>query len=430
MSTINVDELIRLDAGCVHASIYTDPEIFREEMRRIFYTTWVFIGHESEIPKAGSFKTTYVAGLPLILTRSDDGAINVLVNRCVHRGATVCQLERGEAKAFRCEYHAWTYNTAGDLIGVSRPEGYSDAERAQFPPGLARAPRVESCAGMIFASFSETGISLAEHLGPAATYLENWAALSPTGSVDVSGGVWKTSYRGNWKIQVEGSNDGYHPDFLHRVVSVINKRNSAANAASFVLSQNRTCDFGHGHSLMEHPPATASFRHETPEYFEQLVARLGRERAEAVIAKTFRLLVFPNLTISTEQIRVVRPISVDLTEVYQYHVRVPGAPDDVNASRIRKHADFAGPAGNGSPDDFETFERIQEGLSSIAWDGALPWVWFNRGLDTETRGADGERVGPTTGEIQQRAIYYEWKRLMSGAAPQPARVPVGAGKAG
>ncbi len=415
MATIDVDELIQLDEGRVHASIYTDPDIFREEMRRIFYTTWVFIGHESEIPQPGSFKTTYIASLPLIVTRTDDGAIHVLVNRCVHRGATVCQLERGEAKSFRCEYHAWTYNNGGDLIGISRPDGYSDAERARFPSGLARAPRVASCAGMVFASFSETGISLEEYLGPAAAYLESWAALSPTGAIDVSGGVWKTSYRGNWKIQVEGSNDGYHPDFLHRIVSLVNQRNSAANAAPFVLSQNRTADFGHGHSLMEHPQATASFRHETPEYFEQLAERLGRERAEDVISKTFRMLLFPNLTISTEQIRVVRPIAVDQTEVYQYHVRVPGAPDDVNVSRVRKHVDFAGPAGNGSPDDFEIFERIQEGLTSIAWDGALPWVWFNRGLDTETRGRDGERTGPTSGEVQQRAIYYEWKRLMANA---------------
>jgi phenylpropionate dioxygenase-like ring-hydroxylating dioxygenase large terminal subunit len=426
----DLDDLIQLDRGRVHASIYTDPEIFREEMQRIFFTTWVFIGHESEIPRPGSFKTTYIGNVPLILTRTDDGAFHVLVNRCVHRGATVCQLERGEAKAFRCEYHAWTYNTAGDLIGISRPDGYSENERAQLPGGLARAPRVASCAGMIFASFSETGISLAEHLGPAARYLENWAALSPSGTVDVSGGTWKTSYRGNWKIQVEGSNEGYHPDFLHRIAGLVNERNAAANATSFTLSKNHALDLGHGHNLMEHPPATASFRHETADYLAQLEARLGKARAEEVIAKTFRLLVFPNLTISTEQIRVVRPIAVDQTEVYQYHVRVPGAPDDVNLSRVRKHVDFAGPAGNGSPDDFETFERIQEGLGSMQWAGALPWIWFNRGLESEGRRDDGVRTGATSGEVQQRAIYYEWKRLMAGSPNAPAPGALVAGLVG
>jgi phenylpropionate dioxygenase-like ring-hydroxylating dioxygenase large terminal subunit len=422
VSSYLIDDLIQLEAGRVHASIYTDPEIFRDEMARIFFSTWVFIGHESEIPQPGSFKTTYIGQVPLILTRSDDGAVHVLVNRCVHRGATVCQLERGTAKAFRCEYHAWTYNVAGDLIGISRPEGYSEAERAQFPTALARAPRVDSCAGMIFASFSATGASLREHLGPAARHLENWAALSPTGSIEVAGGVWKTSYRGNWKIQVEGSNEGYHPDFLHRVVEQVNKRNSAAAATPFVLSQNQALDLGHGHSLMEHPPANASFRHETNEYVRQLEARLGPERTQEVLAKTFRLLVFPNLTISTEQIRVVRPLAVDQTEVYQYHVRVPGAPDAVNVSRVRKHVDFAGPAGNGSPDDFEMFERIQEGFNSLQWPGALPWVWFNRGMSTEGRGEDGIRIGPTAGEVQQRSIYYEWKRLMGQTAPAPALI--------
>jgi phenylpropionate dioxygenase-like ring-hydroxylating dioxygenase large terminal subunit len=278
---------------------------------------------------------------------------------------------------------------------------------------------------MVFASFSATGISLADYLGPAAAYLEDWAALSPTGAIDVSGGIWKTSYRGNWKIQVEGSNDGYHPDYLHRIVGLVNQRNSASNASSFILSQNRTLGFEHGHSLMEHPQATASFRHETAAYVDRLAARIGRERAEAVISKTFRMLLFPILTISTEQIRVVGPIAVDMTEVYQYHVAVPGAPPDVNVSRVRKHVDFAGPSGNGSPDDFEVFERIQEGLSSIEWDGSLPWVWFNRGLEAEGRGAAGERIGTTSGEVQQRAIYYEWKRLMSSTQPAPALVPIG-----
>src|SRR6266542_1498482 len=85
--------LIKEDA--VHRRVYTDPEIFAEEMRRIFGRTWVFIGHESEIPNAGDFKTDEIAGQPIIMVRDVDGGVRVLFNRCMHRGAVVCELVSG-----------------------------------------------------------------------------------------------------------------------------------------------------------------------------------------------------------------------------------------------------------------------------------------------------------------------------------------------
>ena len=256
---MDIDELVQPDRGRVHAQIYTDPEIFREEMRRIFFVTWVYVGHESEIPDPGSYKTTYIGSVPLILTRDEAGNIHVLVNRCVHRGATVCQQEHGNASHFRCEYHAWTYNTRGELIGVSRPDGYSAEELAAFPAGLAKAPRVETCAGLIFANFGADGPSLGAHLGNAKAYLEDWAALSPTGSLDVSGGVWRHTYRGNWKLQLEGSNEGYHPDFLHRIVGLMAARNNGTSrGGGFAASHAAGIDLGNGHSLMEHPPSVGA----------------------------------------------------------------------------------------------------------------------------------------------------------------------------
>jgi fatty-acyl-CoA synthase len=32
----------------IHASLYTDPRIFEDEMERIFYRGFIFIGHDSE----------------------------------------------------------------------------------------------------------------------------------------------------------------------------------------------------------------------------------------------------------------------------------------------------------------------------------------------------------------------------------------------
>jgi phenylpropionate dioxygenase-like ring-hydroxylating dioxygenase large terminal subunit len=408
-----LDDLVQLDQGRIHASLYTDPQIFDEEMRRIFFATWVFVAHESELPKPGSFATTYVGRVPLIVARDDAGAVHVLVNRCVHRGATVCQLERGEATHFRCEYHAWTYDLRGALIGISRPEGYAPDERAELPAGLAQAPRVESFAGLIFAKFATGGPSLHEHLGLTRPYLEDWAALAPDG-LDVGGGLWKTSYRGNWKLQLEGSNEGYHPDFLHRIGRLANERNGVARFEGFAASEAAGIDLGGGHSLMEYPSSNATPQSALP-WVERLAARIGRERAERIVRNPWRMQLFPNLALAPDQIRVIRPVTPELTEVRQYHITTTGAPESINRARIRKHREFGGPAGYGNPDDIEIFERIQEGCRSLQWPGALPWVYFNRGLTAERRGANGERIGHTASEVQQRAIYHEWKRLMSGA---------------
>ena len=42
----------------IHNSLYTDPRVFEDELERIFYRGWVFIGHESELPQSGG-RTTH-----------------------------------------------------------------------------------------------------------------------------------------------------------------------------------------------------------------------------------------------------------------------------------------------------------------------------------------------------------------------------------
>jgi len=73
-----------------HIQLYSDPQIFELELERIFYSTWVYIAHDSEIPEVGDFKTTFIGRVPVVLTRDEDRKINLFINRCAHRGATVC----------------------------------------------------------------------------------------------------------------------------------------------------------------------------------------------------------------------------------------------------------------------------------------------------------------------------------------------------
>src|SRR5438477_12757976 len=92
------DELVREDR--VHRSVYTDSAIFDEEMVKIFGCTWVYLAHESEIPAPGDFKTGRVGTRPVIVTRDERGRLHAVLNRCRHRGATVCRVEGGSALSF------------------------------------------------------------------------------------------------------------------------------------------------------------------------------------------------------------------------------------------------------------------------------------------------------------------------------------------
>ena len=125
-------------------------------MERIFGRTWVYLGHDCEISQDGDYKTTTIGTHPVIVARLADGSVTALLNRCRHRGATVCQHEVGNSRFFRCAYHAWTYANDGKLIGVPMPAGYGPSFKRE-EHGLATVPRIASHRGFIFGSMVPDG---------------------------------------------------------------------------------------------------------------------------------------------------------------------------------------------------------------------------------------------------------------------------------
>lgn len=419
LSDERIDELVDYERGRVHASIYSDPEVFDTEMDRIFRQNWVYLGHESEIAQPGDYKTTYIGQVPVILSRTEDGAIHVLINRCIHRGTTVCQWESGNSSFFKCEYHGWTYQNNGDLVGVTQRSGYAPAEFEGIAGRLDRVAVVDSYRGLIFGSMSAEVLPLQSFLGVTKRYIDDWMDASPTGEVVVTGGVWKHTYDANWKIGLEGSDERYHVDQLHKVARVLVER-STGKPFRFQppnLSWLQTIDAGHGHGISEinSDQMPRPWRDTNPpEYVAALLERLGQQRTAEVLGRWARWHTFPNVAFTTDNIRVIRPISPNRTEVYQYHVsfpEVPGVTERINEQRVKEHQRFYGPAGYIGPEDHEMFSRMQEGYRALGG-GLNPWVWFNRGATTSHRGPDGELIGLDQTELSQRSIYGGWVERM------------------
>jgi hypothetical protein len=177
-----------------------------------------------------------------------------------------------------------------------------------------------------------------------------------------------------------------------------------------------TRDFGHGHVMLDYRECNRkapilSVAPGASEYKDTMVARYGADRAAEIISSSgTHLLVFPNLVMIGVQLRVVRPISADETEVYLYPTLLKGVAPELNQWRLRGHESFFGPAGFGAPDDLEMFERLQTGLKN----DLDPWLILARGMNREHRDPDGTRVGHVTDEVTQRGIFREWKRVMTG----------------
>ncbi|MBV1876168.1 MAG: aromatic ring-hydroxylating dioxygenase subunit alpha [Pseudomonadales bacterium] len=416
---INYADLVRSDA--VHGSVYTNPDIYLDELDRIYRQTWIYIAHESEVPNVGDFKRASLGNQPVILVRDKTGKVQVLFNRCRHRAATVCQDSCGNASKFRCEYHGWVYDLDGKLTGIPYEDGYERIDKSQF--SLTRPVQVDSYRGFVFAIMAEPVETLAESLGePTMRQIDYFCDLSPEGEILVQAGAAKLAYQGSWKLQMENSIDGYHANFTHQSYFKMITRLSGRRPDTFDRdSAVATRDLGCGNTFVDYRPHNIAPGRSEPrlsalkrttwgkKYYADMVAAHGLERAEDVIVTAgTHMSVFPNLVVLGQQVRTIRPIAHDKTEVDLAPTLLKGVPDELNTQRIRQFESFYSPHGGGIHDDIEMFNRVQQGVACTM----EPWLIFQRGLHREQISAEGLRSGHVSDEVPQRAMWQHWLKLM------------------
>jgi phenylpropionate dioxygenase-like ring-hydroxylating dioxygenase large terminal subunit len=406
-----------IHADRVHGSLYTDPAIYQEELRKIWYRTWVYVGHESEIPKANDFVMKSIGPEPVIMTRDKSGKVHLLHNRCPHRGNRVCMTEQGNARSFTCPYHGWTFANDGVLKGYPFPSGYEGVDRGEL--GLGRVPRVESYRGFVFGSLAAEGPSLAEHLGAARRAIDALCDTSPEGEVEITAGFLKHKARANWKFLIENETDGYHPSFVH--ASIFEVAQSGIGSLYSAESTAVSRDFGNGHTENDLRPEFrkrdeplswfGTTADKLPDYVAKMNAAYGEEKARKImIDGTPHIMIFPNLFIAEIQIFVIQPLAVDETVQHVTALQFKGAPD-LNRRMRQQTMGSVGPAGFLLADDAEMYERTQMGVKMKNPE----WLYLGRGKHRERRDEDGFLIGDNTDEVPTRGIWRHYKSLMEAA---------------
>jgi phenylpropionate dioxygenase-like ring-hydroxylating dioxygenase large terminal subunit len=379
--------------------IFTDPDLFRLEMDAVFTgPVWVLVGHESEIPRPGDYKTFSIGTIPVIVVRGRDGRVSVLVNACAHRGTRLVEGPAGNIGrgGFRCIYHMWTYDTEGRLTAVSLPQDFP-AEFRKEDYGLTRA-RVETHRGLIFASFHEETPTLSDYL---AELTEGLDAVLGDGALRYLGSI-KVIFRTNWKLYVENIYDGYHVTALHTGFQVVRLRSHEGERLVPNYERN-----GHlwGRS------------HSTP--VEQLkpVLRdmsLFEVRTKPTTDHTM-MVVFPSGVVTdyfdTLQIRYVLPLELNRTLIeFAFYARAGDSEEEV-WHRVRQGPAVLGPAGAITLEDAAALERVQ--LSAAA-----------RGENVVLKGTP-RRFPPYrhVDEAPIRHLYQAYRRLMGFPLPEDTASP-------
>ena len=413
---VDVSDLVREDM--VHSALYSDPTIFEAEMDRIFNNTWVWVGHTSEVPESGSYKTSYIGRQPVIISRDRKGEIHVLLNRCRHRAATVCEGKRGTVKSFVCPYHGWGYALDGDLRAIPKPEEYNSVfDKKDYP--LVKV-RHETYQGLIFATLKPDMQPLTDYLGGAKKWIDLFIKQSGGYPLKVLGDH-RFRFPGNWKIQLENTTDAYHFPVVHKSF-VTSLDDQTSQVFDFLNGPGFVEDLGNGHSVMVMIPELvdleANLDAPLPGRFQEFAAQLAaeghsdeqvRRLVRAVGGSGFNLNLFPNVACSMAFFRVLRPVSVDETEIHHVALGGDGAPPAFNQMRMRLHEHFQGPMGFGTPDDAEAWERVQKGSHA----GPDEWIMVNRGMANLTTSADGNVAGAVCSETGMRAAYRKYKAMMT-----------------
>ncbi len=372
--------LVDVDAGLISREIFVSQEIYDLEQEQLFARAWLFVGHESQVPRPGDYFTSCMGEESVILVRDIEHHVRVFLNTCRHRGMKVCRYDEGNTAVFTCPYHGWSFATDGRLVGVPH---FKTAYRGQLDLsqwGLVEVAQLANYKGTIWATWDPEAPSFADYLGGMSVYLDEVLDCRdgrPGGS-EVLGGVVKWTMPCNWKFAAENfQGDGYH-NISHRSVDLTGigpsgtgrRDNERAKARRFNVSFP---ELGHGaHPALQwdDDPYVPTFQHspEVEAYFKHCYEERQRRLGQRARLLGMTGTVFPHASILSRQprsIAVWHPRGPSKTEAWRWFFVDTDAPQAVKDVLRHYYMRYSGPAGMTEQDDMENWNYASEASKGV-----------------------------------------------------------------
>ena len=368
----------------VDTSIYTDQEIFDEEREKIFNKAWWVACHESEVPNPGDYRLFHhPGGEELIIIRSDDGEVRSFYNICPHRGNTLIYTPAGNiGKCITCIFHAWSFNSRGDCIDITREEqGYQD-RMSKEQLGMRRVRTEVAYGGMVWVNVDDEAMTLEEFVGRAIPDEFPTQFNEPMEVFHYHRAIVDTNY----KLWHDTNSEFYH-DYMH----YHNRKTGMIQPGYF---DRKYTPYPNGHASV----GSMQVRYDAYEGAEERgVGWPDLEPGGWVMVDLFPGMTY-NLRTSVLRMDTVIPLGPNKTMIEYRGLGLKKDTEAERAERIRDHNLIWGPLGRNLHEDllgvFGQGQAMRKGTDSR-------WVLHGR-----------EENDTIHDEIGMRHFYETWSQWM------------------
>lgn len=375
----------------VDSRIYSDEQIFEEEIEKIWRKVWTLTVHESELPKALDYRTLTIAREPVVIVRGPDNKIRAFLNVCPHRGNIIVRKPAGSLTVaepsgnvnnMTCMFHGWQFDAYGNCADIPRCKaGYQD-RLTKKDIGLRELKCEVAYGGFVWVSLSDQVEPLSSFIGGAFDIMKSEI---DTEALEVFH-YHKAFIDSNYKLWHDTNSEFYH-DYMH----YFNRATSMMQPGYF---ERRYTPYDNGHATV----GSMEVKYEAYQGASSRVLSFpGMPKNGWKMVDLFPGATY-NIRGSSLRVDTMTPIGPNKVLIEFRGLGLKRDTAEEREQRIRDHNTIWGPFGR----------NLHEDLLGITGQG----VAMRPGTETRTILHGRLEEGTIHDEMGMRHFYEEWARRM------------------